>query len=184
METLEQIGTLHTIAQVAITLVGFTGIVLVFGERSSLKLGESEYLRILSMVAPTLVVLLGCFVPILLIDFTDNEVVIWRISNGIYGTLHLYPVTSFLLNKAKKTKGQNTAMIFGYLTILANYLTAFGLIPWPASIFFFGLLCVGDGGHTPAISPLPFLPCPMTPFLPCPQGGSRRNTCDKFHQMI
>ena len=73
MDAIDQSGTLLTIAQIAITLVGFTGIVLVLGERSSLKWGEAEYLRIFSMVSPTLMVLLACFIPILLVDFVDSE---------------------------------------------------------------------------------------------------------------
>ena len=54
MESLSEVGTLNTIAQVTITLLGFTGIVVIFGSRAVSEWSATERLRFYALVARTL----------------------------------------------------------------------------------------------------------------------------------
>lgn len=139
---LEHTETLHTIAQVTITLIGFSGIVVVIGERAVTKWSPEEWIRIYALIAPTLTAFFCSFVPILVAMLTSPDERVWRISNGILGLAHLANIVPFYVNpkKAKLTFGQRFMGIIGFSTIAAHFLVAFGLLPWAAFIYVFGLL--------------------------------------------
>lgn len=142
MNGLEEISTLNTIAQVAIALIGFSGIVLIFGERASSKWTPEESLRLYALIAPSLTAFFCSFAPILISSLTENIEYVWRISNGVLGIAHLANIAFFLMNpvKAQLTKGQKLNAALGGLVILAHFLVVIGLFPWAVFIFFSGLL--------------------------------------------
>ncbi len=137
-----QTETLHTIAQVAITLIGFSGIVVVIGERTLSKWTPEESLRFFGLIAPTLTAFVCSFVPILIGLLVENSETVWRIANAILGILHLANILMFYIGSrdAKKTLGQNINGFIGASTILAHFLASIGVLPWLIPIFLFGLL--------------------------------------------
>jgi hypothetical protein len=139
---LEEIGTLHTIAQVAITLIGFSGIVLVFGERAASKWNPEESIRLFALVAPSLTAFFCSFVPIMIFSLTTDVSFVWKISNAILGFAHLANIAFFIANpvKAELTIGQRINAVIGVLVIISHFLVVFGVIPWAAFVFIFGLL--------------------------------------------
>jgi hypothetical protein len=142
MTEINQIGTLHTIAQVAIALIGFSGIVSIFGERSKLKWTAQESLHLFTLLAPSLTVLFCSFVPILLATLSLNEETIWRISNLVLGVLHAAIFCRFLLSarNMKVSTEQKVSTSLGALVITAHFLAVFGINPWYDFTFIFGLL--------------------------------------------
>jgi hypothetical protein len=142
MNGLEEIGTLHTIAQVAITLIGFSGIVLAFGQRTSLKWTPEESLRLYALVVPSLTAFFFSFTPILIFSLTNDVSSVWRISNAILGVAHLANLAFFIMNpvKAKMTKGQKINGAVGVLVICAHFLVVIEVLQWAVFIFIFGLL--------------------------------------------
>ena len=142
MENLANIDTLHTIAQVAITLIGFSGIVVVFGERTASRWTSDEAQRFYVLIAGPLTALACSFVPILLSQLTNDSVFIWRTSNAILGAAHLSNMIPFLLNRhgAKATTGPWLNAAIGLALIAAHFLAALNIVPWFAFIFITGLL--------------------------------------------
>ena len=63
MDSLAQIGTLHTIAQIAISLIGFTGIVIVFGDRAKRSWSSEENLSLFALLIPSLIVPICILLP-------------------------------------------------------------------------------------------------------------------------
>ena len=142
MDNLANIETLHTIAQVAITLIGFSGIVVVFGERTATRWSSDEALRFYVLIAGPLTALACSFVPILLSQLTNDSAVIWRSSNAILGSAHMANIIPFLLNRhgAKATIGQKFNAAIGLTLIAAHFLAALDVLPWFTFIFIAGLL--------------------------------------------
>jgi hypothetical protein len=139
---MENLGTLHTVAQIAIALIGFSGIVIVFGERSAAKWTAEEAMRLYALLAPSFTALLCSFVPILLATEVTSTEVVWRLSNAVLGALHLANLGWFLINTwgAKATLGQKINGAVGFGVIAAHALAALALIPWFEFVFIFGLL--------------------------------------------
>ena len=142
MESVSNLDTLHTIAQIAIAIIGFSGIVVVFGRRSDAQWTPEESLRFYVLIACPLTALACSFVPVLLSQVTNDYDTIWRSSNAILGAAHLANLTPFLLNSfgAKATRGQNTNAVVGVILIASHLLAALDLLPWFAFIFILGLL--------------------------------------------
>ena len=138
---MENVGTLHTVAQIAIALIGFSGIVIVFGSRSATWTAE-ESMRLYALLAPSFTALLCSFVPILLAIEISNSDAVWRLSNAVLGVLHTANLGWFLINRwgAKATIGQRVNGVFGMIVIAAHALAALALIPWYEFVFILGLL--------------------------------------------
>ena len=134
--------TLHTIAQVAVTIIGFSGIVVVFGERAVSAWTAEDRLRIFALIMPTLTAFFCSFVPILIASFSLSADVVWRSSNAVLGLAHLANLSIFVVNRhgARMTFGQRLNGGIGVVTILAHFLAAAGLLPWYIFVFLFGLL--------------------------------------------
>ena len=142
--SIEYADTLHTLAQIAVALMGFSGIVVVFGERTASKWTAEESMSLYALLAPGVTVLFCSFVPILLSAVLEEPVVSWRISNGVLGVLHAGNLAGFLIScwktRAKITLGQRSNIVFAAMVIAAHFLSAAGLIPWVEFVFILGLL--------------------------------------------
>ena len=138
----ENLETLHAIAQIAITLIGFSGIVVVFGERAAAKWTADEALRFYVLIAGPLTALACSFVPILLGQLTSDSGAVWRISNAVLGAAHLGNMIPFLLRRhgASPTTGQKLNAAIGLTLIAAHFLAALDILPWFSFIFITGLL--------------------------------------------
>lgn len=138
---MEYVGTLHTVAQIAIALIGFSGIVITFGKRAA-KWSAEESMRLYALLAPSFTALFCSFVPILLAIEISSADAVWRLSNAVLGVLHAANLGWFLVNRwgATATIGQRANGAFGMVVIAAHALAALALIPWYEFVFIFGLL--------------------------------------------
>lgn len=142
MLTLNETGTLHVIAQVAIALIGFTGIVISLGERARDSWTAEVKLRLYTMLYPSMTALFCSFVPLILVYFITDIETCWRLSNGILGLAHAINLAGFLRGSkvAHITRTQKLNAIFGGCVVLTHFLAAFAILPWQEAIFLFGLL--------------------------------------------
>ena len=85
------------VASIAIALIGFSGVVTALGRRGEGKWTPSELLQLKTLVEPSIVSLLGAFVPIVLALSISDTDILWRTSNGLLVSLHLVGFVSFLI---------------------------------------------------------------------------------------
>ncbi|MFT4562834.1 MAG: hypothetical protein ACI9BW_002581 [Gammaproteobacteria bacterium] len=112
---------LHVLAQIAITLAGFTGIIGVFQQRSGNILTDRERLHIVNLLQATAVIVFLAFVPSCLTLLPIVGLDIWAWSIRILFAVHILAwiigsisLTRFLsiINSLPKTE---RAIIFGLL---------------------------------------------------------------------
>lgn len=115
---------------------------MVFGRRSDVEWSAEESQQFYVLIACPLTALACSFVPILLVQLTNDFDTIWRASNAVLGAAHLANLTPFLLNSfgAQSTRGQNINAAVGVALIVAHFLAALTVLPWYAFIFMLGLL--------------------------------------------
>jgi len=142
MEIADYQDVLLTLAEIAITLIGFSGIVAVFGNRSVSRWSAEEALQLYALIAPSFTVLVGSFIPILVGTLVADPAVVWRISCAITGLFIVLTFGYFLANphRARMTTGHKVNATLGSFVILALFLAALAVLPWYAFIYMFSLI--------------------------------------------
>lgn len=135
---------LHTLAEIAIALVGFTGIVVALNHTRG-GWSEKQLIQFSALIGPSMTALVCCFVPALLAYFISDIESNWRASNFILGSLHLVNIIPFfvMVQRSKTnpaTRSQKINSVIGSLTIIAHYVAALGLTPYLEAIFVFGVM--------------------------------------------
>lgn len=133
---------LQTIATLALTLVGFVGIVVTAGRLARPNQRPIDRLLFFSMIGPSLTILACVFIPELANSLGASPIIGWRVGNGLLGLLHLanlLPVL-FTLGRLKFNWLQMSFMASGIAAIVAHGLAASALIPWAQFVFLIGLL--------------------------------------------
>jgi len=133
---------LSTLTQVAVALVGFTGVVAVLGHRNQGTWTSGERLQLRVLVETSLTALFASLTPGLLFLGLSSEVAVWRLANLVLGSLHLTNFVAFLrrAQAAPTTWGQRILRPVAIMTILAHLLAAIGILPWLEFIFVAGLI--------------------------------------------
>lgn len=85
----EESETLRTLAEVAVALTGFTGIVAVLGRRAGGEWSPLELLRLRMLLDTSLGVLFASLLPVLLLTLHPSRESLWRVSNSLQFLLHL-----------------------------------------------------------------------------------------------
>jgi len=135
---------LNTLAEIAIALVGFTGIVVALNHTRG-DWSEKQLIQFSALIGPSLTALGCCFVPTFIAYFITDTNSIWQLSNFVLGTLHLANIIPFfvMVKRSKSdpaTLSQKINSVIGSLTILAHYVAAIGLTPYLEAIFIFGIM--------------------------------------------
>ena len=78
-------GLLHTVAQVAITMAGFSGVVFALGNRGKRKLSDKEKNGILDMLLASFGAVIISLIAIKLLSNNLDNAVAWRISCALAG---------------------------------------------------------------------------------------------------
>lgn len=147
---MENTQTSQTIAEVAIALAGFSGIVAVLGQRSSGEWSPTERLRLRLLLEASLLVVFLSFLPSLMLRGTSASAA-WRVSSGVCGLVHLLPMASFFLRWRRlgwqKPLHEPTPPLFfsaaalslatgGLVIILLQLMLAAGLKPGEPSLIY------------------------------------------------
>jgi len=88
---------LLAVAAIAISLIGFSGVVTALGRRGEGKWTTLERLQLQTLVEPSLVALFGAFSPIVVGLAVPDQEMVWRISNGILLVFHVVAFGLFLV---------------------------------------------------------------------------------------
>jgi hypothetical protein len=133
---------LSTLTQVAVALVGFTGVVAVLGHRDQGTWTSAERLQLRVLVETSLTALFASLVPALLFLATASETTVWRLANLVIGVLHVTNFAAFALRAraAPTTTSQRALIVLGVSTIAAHFLAAAGVLPWLEIIFVAGVI--------------------------------------------
>lgn len=108
---MEEAETLRTIAEVAIAIAGFTGVVVVFGSRARGDWTRVEANRLWLLLAQALIPALLSFLPLLLYSGGLESRAIWRISNGTF-VLAFAGLGSHIVFKRRALE-RHSASVFG-----------------------------------------------------------------------
>jgi hypothetical protein len=146
-ETAYQTESLLTIAQIAIGLAGFTGIVSAVLTGSA-KNSEKSKLRIRQLLDTSLGTAFYAFLPMIIVPVAGSEPVAWRWSNAILAVAHsLTLVVS--VQRANALGGAvvgrpgpylQLMRVGGLATIALNCAAAVNLVAWHTTTFLLGLL--------------------------------------------
>lgn len=104
------------VASMAIALIGFSGVVTALERRGEGSWTPSEILQLKTLVEPSIVSLLGAFVPIVLGLAIQNLDVLWRTSNALLLSFHLVGFTAFLV------RGNSSGVEFSHKIMSAIFL--------------------------------------------------------------
>ncbi|MEN8162142.1 MAG: hypothetical protein ABFS41_18880 [Myxococcota bacterium] len=75
------------IAEVAIALTGFAGVVVVLGRRASGPWPETDQFQLRSLIENGLIAVLAAFLPFAARQLSDRPEVIWGLSSAAFGTI-------------------------------------------------------------------------------------------------
>lgn len=105
---------LQNISQVAVAFTGFTGIVAALGHRGSGRWSSTEVLQLRTLVEPSLIALFGSFIPGTLQLAIQDEVLMWRLSNGALALIGLAGVVAFIL----RSRSTDTTVVQRLLVVV------------------------------------------------------------------
>lgn len=133
---------LIAIASIAITLIGFSGVVTALGHRGEGKWSQSEKLQLLTLVEPSLVALFGAFIPIIGGLVIEDQNLLWRTSNGLLLFMHIVGFGSFLKRgrSASVHISQHMMSVVTIAILLFQVFSIFGLTTHHELAFAFSLL--------------------------------------------
>jgi hypothetical protein len=145
---MDEAQTLLTIAQLAIGLAGFTGIVSALSGAARKESVPNRGIR--QLLETSLGAAAYAFVPILAFPVAGSEHLAWCFSNGFLGVAH----TITLLISIERAGGLRKAVVGhtgiyvqsmrlgGIATIVLNFAAAYDAVPapWQSSVYILGLL--------------------------------------------
>ncbi len=132
---------LLTIAELCLALIGFSGVVSVFGRRNEGRWTKDEILRLRTLVEPAMTTLAGCFVPILLTSFFEDQVSLWRASNACLIAIHMIAFFLFWIRaRTEAVMSQKIMSVIFLGIVLMQILSVAALIDSHITAFLLGLL--------------------------------------------
>jgi len=133
---------LLTIGEIAVALVGFSGVVAVLGHRGRGNWSSEELLQLRTLVEPGLVAVFGSLLPGTLHLAFESEVVVWRLSSAVLALLGIAGVVAFIARSrsAITTTGQNVLLVLAILGVGAQLLVAGGVLVQYELVFVVGLI--------------------------------------------
>lgn len=135
---MEESETLRTLAEVAVALTGFTGIVAILGRRAGGEWSPLELLRLRMLLETSLGVVFLSLIPVLLLTLRISQGSLWRVSNALQGLIHLGGAIVLFLRVSRLEPSQWTpeerwlTVLFAPLSLLivaGQGAAALGLLP-------------------------------------------------------
>jgi hypothetical protein len=138
------------IAGIAITLIGFSGVVTALGRGKAGLWSPQELLQLRTLVEPSIVSLFSAFVPLVLRTVIESDELVWKISIGACITANAVAMTAFQLRGA--TDGIHPSHKIGsaiaVIVLAAMFVGLFSPPEWAQLTFFLGMLLgIGVSAH-------------------------------------
>jgi hypothetical protein len=139
---MQSYDTLQTIAEVAVALTGFSGVVVVLGTRGGSSWSKEDLVRLRTLVEPSLLALFGSFLPATIQLAGSSGPLTWRLSTGILGMLGLVTLIAFARRShlIDTTVGQRVLMVISIIGLGALFLASAGVLVLYELIFVLGLI--------------------------------------------
>ena len=133
---------LQTIGEVAVSLVGFSGVVAVLGHRGRGVWSSEELLQLRTLVEPGLVVLFASLLPGTIHLALESDAVVWRLSCAALALLGVVGVLAFVARSRSTTTttGQRVLLVLAMLGVVAELLAAVDVLSQRELIFVLGLV--------------------------------------------
>ena len=87
---------LYIIAEIAVALIGFSGVVTVLGHRGKGQWQTAEKVRLQAMVEPSIIALFGALLPATLGMVIEAGDGLWRLCNSLVLLMHLSAFTAYM----------------------------------------------------------------------------------------
>ena len=138
---LENQDTLHTIAEIAVALAGFTGIVTVFGSRSA-QSAPQDALRLRQLFRSSLSALFCSLAPILISMVNTDSQQVWKLSCAVVAAVMAINLRKFWARITFKDlpRSQKIYFVIGPAIVIALISAALGETLDPRFTVFSGLL--------------------------------------------
>lgn len=132
---------IYTIGQICVALIGFTGLVSVFGHREGQRWSREEILRLHTLIEPAACGLFGSLTPPTILMLTMNPDTLWRLSCGVLSILILAAFAAYLLRAraARQAVSQKVLSAVSGIVLVSLLLAAFGVLPRPDFVLVLGL---------------------------------------------
>ena len=138
------------VAGIAITLIGFSGVVTALGRRDAGLWSPQEMLQLRTLVEPSIVSLFSAVVPIALGIVIANDEVIWRVANGVCFVANLVAIAAFVRRGSAggRHPSHKVGHFIGNIIMLAMLAGMFSPLKWTQLTFFLGMfLGIGVSVH-------------------------------------
>ena len=137
MFTIDAHSFLLTVAQISVTIIGFTALLSAFGKTSATIVQDAYNGRLLMMVRVSLNGLLFSLLPFLVSACGVEEPFLWRILGGafcVFGLLSMGIAHNHIhQSEYTMTKGEtihkNVSMVISFLLVVLLVLSALGVLP-------------------------------------------------------
>jgi hypothetical protein len=146
---IEHSSLLLTLAQIALGVLGFTGVVIALKHETK-EWTPLESISFQALVTTTLTALVGSLLPDMLSIVIADVSWVWRAANLGIGVFHLSNFTAMLIMVKKLgviNNGESRFpikeifdLILGPILILAHFLAFFGFIPWADFLLVIGVV--------------------------------------------
>lgn len=145
---------LMAIAQIAVALIGFSGVVTTLGHSRGAKWTAAELLQLRTHVEPSMVALFGALVPSTICLVVDSPALLWRISNAILVLTGSVSMVRYLYRTRRSPTlwSQRVLFVVSLLVLLAMILGALDVVPKHEFTFVLGLwVAMAVGVHNFAL---------------------------------
>jgi fumarate reductase subunit D len=111
---MQAFDVLSILAQLAIAITGFSGVVSVFSPKAGATFGNLDYLRLASLLTASLSAFVLCVIAILLLIASIDEKAVWRIVSLLVAFERAVWLSQFVRNRNLFSR-RGQALIFFYI---------------------------------------------------------------------
>ena len=131
-----------TIAEIAITLAGFTGIMIALFGQSEVPITAQERAKVSDLLFGSIGAVIFAFVPKLLAAFVSDLEIAWRVAQFFFGIYHIAIIAVAIKIGGSIATNRFEKFVYPIVLVMvgAQFATAFGF--WPGhieSVYFLSL---------------------------------------------
>jgi len=140
---------LLTLTQIAMALLGFTGVVIALKHETKVW-APLEEIGFQALITTTLTALIASLLPSIFSIVVEEEQAIWRLSNLGIGILHFANLLAIIIKTSKSKIIQQSDrkasikdivdLILGPVLIVSHFIAARGWIPWADLLLVIGII--------------------------------------------
>ena len=137
---------LETIAEIAVTIVGFTGVVFAIGQYSNAGITSTQRMGIIHLLIPASLSLFLALLPLVLLFVIEESPKFWRSLNLLIGVIHVIGIIDatrriYRGQALDPVQLQIVLVVIAYLLILTNFVIAIGYLHSLAVAIYIGSIC-------------------------------------------